>query len=651
MRMRIKLIVSFVATVIVPIIAISLVSISQTKKESLNRFLETSSNEIRQVENSFILFFEQTKKNARFLAQNRDVTNLSDDTTTYFDAPKPMTPATNGPQEAKIFELYESFGQTHEELLFVYLGTERGGFIQYPAEPLGNYDPRKRPWYQSVKKAPNDVIITDPYQGVTGQAMVSVATAIKRNGSLIGVQSLDVTLGTLTDIVSNIRLGETGYLLLLDAKGTVLADPKNKASNFKHIDDLDTPIFNAIKNAGSKPYLTIETGEKTVDAKIYRSDELGWQFVAVIDEEEILASSYNMSMSIAFIALIMLILFIIIAIVMANKIVEPIEMVSDGLKEIAQGEGNLSKRLKVISKDEIGELASWFNKFLDSINVLVKDIQNNAHTLNSAANKSQRSINDIRTLCHNQAEGSSKAANTTESVEHIAQEINHCCQQALDDISTADEHAKQGSDIIESTVSQVAKLNNSLAESATAMSHLETESQDITNILGVIRGIAEQTNLLALNAAIEAARAGEQGRGFAVVADEVRTLAQRSHDATQDIEKVLTKLIEQTRNVSEQMTASVSESETTITHSQSAQQAFSEIASVVSRIKNIVANVADQANQQGHASEQTREQIQAVDTSVRQVGEQADTLYSGAEQLVALAKDLNKLVGRFDVEH
>ena len=182
MKMRKKLIISFVITVIIPILAISVVSISQTKSDSLDKFLDASGNEIRQAEQSFVLFFEQMKKNARFLAESKAVQQVGQDTTTYFGAEKPMTPLQNGQTEANIFELYRAFGQTHEELLFVYLGTGSGGFIQYPAEPLGDYDPRKRPWYQNASKDPSKVILTEPYQGVTGQAMVSVATGIKRDG-------------------------------------------------------------------------------------------------------------------------------------------------------------------------------------------------------------------------------------------------------------------------------------------------------------------------------------------------------------------------------------------------------------------------------------------------------------------------------------
>lgn len=142
MKMRTKLIAGFAITVIVPILAIAMLALSQAKSDGFTRFLATTHAEIRQVEKGFNLFFQQVKHNADFLAQANVVKNVPTDVTTYMGAEKSMDPLAAVAGEADIFTLYETFGKTHQELLFVYLGTEQGGFIQYPAEPLGNYDPR-----------------------------------------------------------------------------------------------------------------------------------------------------------------------------------------------------------------------------------------------------------------------------------------------------------------------------------------------------------------------------------------------------------------------------------------------------------------------------------------------------------------------------
>ena len=265
MKMRTKLIAGFAITVIVPILAISILSLSQAKSDGFTRFLTTTHAEIRQVEKGFELFFQQVKHNADFLAQAQVVRNVPTDVTTYMGPEKSMSPLDAVPGEAGIFRLYETFCKTHNELLFVYLGTEQGGFIQYPAEPLGNYDPRQRPWYKLAQSARGKTVITEPYQGVTGQAMVSVAKAINNDmGQFVGVQSLDVTLATLTDIVSSIKIGNTGYLILVDGSGTVLADPRNADNNFKPISKLTSPIYQSLsKNLSSRSF-TIESQGKTL---------------------------------------------------------------------------------------------------------------------------------------------------------------------------------------------------------------------------------------------------------------------------------------------------------------------------------------------------------------------------------------------------
>ncbi|MGB0858624.1 MAG: methyl-accepting chemotaxis protein [Pseudoalteromonas spongiae] len=651
MKMRTKLIAGFAITVIVPILAIAMLALSQAKSDGFTRFLATTHAEIRQVEKGFNLFFQQVKHNADFLAQANVVKSVPTDVTTYMGAEKSMDPLAAVAGEADIFTLYETFGKTHQELLFVYLGTEQGGFIQYPAEPLGNYDPRQRPWYKLAQSARGKTVITEPYQGVTGQAMVSVAKAISNdNGQFVGVQSLDVTLATLTDIVSSINIGETGYLILVDGSGTVLADPKNADNNFKAISELSSPIYTSLADNLSSKSFTIETSNNTLEATTYFSDDLNWRFVAVIEQDEILQSASEMKVFIGIIALIMIALFVAFGVILANRIVYPIEKVSEGLKEIAQGEGDLSKRLDVIGNDEISQLAKWFNQFLSTINDLVKDINHKSQILNDAATVSGAKVTEIMNASHEQEGSSEEAAKGTATLADVAKQVSDDCTIAMSDIVQAENFADEGNNDVRLAVNEVTSLNDSLSESSQAMTQLEKESENITKILDVIRGIAEQTNLLALNAAIEAARAGEQGRGFAVVADEVRTLAKRSHESTEEIDKVLNSLIEQTRLMSDKMASSVTRSQDAIEKAEKAHNSFDDISSAVSKVKQLISQISDAAQSQYDAADEINRDITGISDSVKYTAGSADELAEGSQQLVALSEDLRSLVNRFHVK-
>ncbi len=650
MNMRTKLTLSFALTVIVPILAISILALSQIKTDSFKRFIDSTQSEVSQIENGFLLFFEQVKNNAHFLATADVVKKVPSDVTTYMGAEKSMLPLDAVPGEADIFKLYEAFGKTHEELLFVYLGTEQGGFIQYPAEPLGGYDPRKRPWYTMARGANGQTVVTDAYQGVTGQAMVSVAQAIyNQGGDFVGVQSLDVTLGTLTDIVANINIGETGYLVLVDGGGTILADPKNNENNFKNINEVDSPLYSQFTSQNRAESFSGEINGTTYEATSYFSEQLNWRFIAVIEQQEILQAADEMKLFIGLIALILISVFIIAGFGLANQIVRPIEKVSDGLREIAQGEGDLSKRLEVIGDDEISQLAKWFNQFLSTINNLVKEINNKALILNDAAAESGIKVKEIMQASHDQENASEMVAQGAAQLSGVAHQVSSDCQNALSDIEQARVCAEQGNSDVKLAVTEVSGLNESLKTSSSAMSQLEQESENITRILDVIRGIAEQTNLLALNAAIEAARAGEQGRGFAVVADEVRTLAKRSHDATEEIDKVLNNLISQTQSVSEKMISSVSHSQAAIEKAKKAHSSFDEINEAVKGVKLVITQISSAAADQNQETAKIDRDINDISSSVKETASSADELADGAEQLVVLSEGLRQLVARFDV--
>ena len=655
MKMQQKIILAIVVSVVIPTLLIAVLTISQTQKHSVNNFIRATQNEIRQVDIGFQLFFSQVKANTAFLAGDSTVNDIPEEINTYFEETRDMDPLAAHEKEARIFKLYEKFGQTHDELLYVYMGTESGGFIQYPAEPVGNYDPRQRPWYKKAILSPGNPVITDAYRGIAGGPMVSIAhTIVDAQNNLVGVQSVDVLLSTLTDILQSIKLGETGYLILVDENGVVLADPKTPSNNFQNIDEIKTPLFSMLSEKlgtqNSINFVSQHTNQNDLRATTFFSDELRWHFIAVIDNDEILKPAKSISMLTIVLSAAMAAVFVAIGWYMSKKLVEPIRMVSAGLQGIASGDADLTRRLSVTSNDETGELAVWFNQFLETIQRLVEDIIGESKKLAGKSEAISNNVHAIKEASHEQERALESASSETSGMAMSSQDVSANCRETLSIVSSAEESAADGADIVGNMVAEVERLSTIVEESSSAMQDLETESDNITKVLDVIRGIAEQTNLLALNAAIEAARAGEQGRGFAVVSDEVRTLAQRSQEATEEINGQLNKLIEKTRFVSGKMALSFEQSQQASSQSEKVSESFSSIRQAVEIIRGKLDEIAGAAENQRQGSQHIDQNIVAIGHSVTGIAGSSDELSDDASQLLQFSSELNGLVGKFKVK-
>lgn len=367
MSIRVKTALYFLFVVVFLTATLSYVVISRTLEKSNQEFVYHAQQKMNLVDGTYQAFFDNVINDVRYLAGNDLYEEIDGPLSTYLDpTPRPTDAQDVGGTEAEIERYYEEYAATRPHLRDIYLGTVDGGFVGLTDEPVGDYDPRIRPWYIAAMDSPGVPIITSAYLSAGTGSMVSVAMPVMRaDDSLLGVQSADVTLKQLTELVRSVRLGQTGYMMLIDEAGTILCDPNDEENLFRNIADIDDPLFKAL---ASSPLVSFEAerhGEMR-QVSTYVSGFSNWRFVTVIDTAEIVGRQGALIESILKLAALMALIFVVLGMHIAKQVSAPIVHVTESLRRIAEGNAGLTEDLKVRTSDEIGDLAMWFNKFLQS---------------------------------------------------------------------------------------------------------------------------------------------------------------------------------------------------------------------------------------------------------------------------------------------
>jgi methyl-accepting chemotaxis protein len=340
---------------------------------------------------------------------------------------------------------------------------------------------------------------------------------------------------------------------------------------------------------------------------------------------------------------------LVITLIVSRGIVNPIRQTNAMLQDIAEGEGDLTKRIAVNSRDEIGQLGNNFNRFVEKLQGIIGHIAASTDQLATSAEELSAVTEQTSAGVQQQSAETEQVATAMNEMDATVQEVARSAEEASNAAGEANSETENGNKVVKSTIDSIGALAREVEQSADVIEQLRGNSENISTVLDVIKGIAEQTNLLALNAAIEAARAGEQGRGFAVVADEVRTLAQRTQDSTTEIEELIEALQGGAQQAVDAMESSRGLATSTVEQAQQADAALDSISRAVGTILEMNTQIASAAEQQSSTSEEINRNISNIQGISEQTAAGAEQTASSSTELSRLGEELRSMVGQFKI--
>jgi methyl-accepting chemotaxis protein len=324
-----------------------------------------------------------------------------------------------------------------------------------------------------------------------------------------------------------------------------------------------------------------------------------------------------------------------------------LQQLTTALHGIAEGDGDLTQRLDASAKDELGDVARGFNSFIGKLQSLVGNIKGSTLTLATSAQKLSLVSEQTNTEVAKQQSQTDQLATAINEMVATVQEVARNTHQAAEAADKAQQESQSGQSVVNANINAMDTLAGEVEKASNVIHLLETDTAEIGGVLDVIRGIAEQTNLLALNAAIEAARAGEQGRGFAVVADEVRTLASRTQESTQEIQNMIERLQSRTRQAVEAMHGNQAQAQIGVERAGEVQTSLQTISATITEINELNIQIANAAEQQSQVAEDVNQSIRHISQSTQSTVGGSAQIANASENLTHLATQLKSLVEQF----
>jgi methyl-accepting chemotaxis protein len=509
------------------------------------------------------------------------------------------------------------------------------------------YDPRVRPWYKQAKDV-KVVDITDVYaDATTGNDVVSI---MKDMGN--GVALVDIELTILADSIKNVNYLNAAAVIT-DGKGKILA---SNAANLKVGSQLRDVGFSSIEGAViNQDHMMQEYSLNQVDQIAFsQTIELvngkKWHLLISVDKG-FAYSALDAALTKALAAsAVMITIAVILLLTLLQVLYRPILLLKEVVSDLSKGNGDLTRRLPVTSKDDLGEISSGINQFIANLQAMMIEVLQSSDLISSSVErlKAETDANSQILMAH-----TTETEQIVTAIEEMSATANDVARNGSETAAftqTTNEQALASKRVVAEATDTVAKLVREVENTARNITEIDRDTIDITNVLKVIGDIADQTNLLALNAAIEAARAGEQGRGFAVVADEVRALAARTQTSTAEIERTLAKLRKGSNSAIAAMEVTKSTCLKTAETTKMVASDLDAISISVNQINDLNTQIATAAEEQSSVSGEITRNMAAISEMASELSMNGQTSLKQTLNLAAANNQLRSVVGRFKLE-
>lgn len=491
-------------------------------------------------------------------------------------------------------------------------------------------------WFQTFIDSDSEYEIAIDIDKANGVASAFINYALKTNGQRTALAGVGLSLDAMSKLIASYTVGDTGIVYLVDDSGAIALHPDMSNRGKK---------LNARAFLNNPSELTIDGTE--VARLAVKLNSLDWYLVTEVPTSELYGAINSAVLVNVFIALVIIALGFVGMKFLSVKIFAPIDTITSAVTALNERDGDLTARLNIHEHNEVGVLAGQIDLFLEKLHAMFIQVSDSADNVKKIAANVYEQIELAQNYSSRQTDSTNSVAAAIEEMDLTVREISNSAQGASEVANTTEENVSSSVITINKAMHNMSELSDVMTKSVNSVNELSSSINSISSILDEIRGISEQTNLLALNAAIEAARAGEQGRGFAVVADEVRNLASRTNESTTEISKLMEVLNQRTSDTVSDIMRGNESTQVTSDFLASCVQALGNISAEISKLTEANTHVASATREQSAATGEISENISVISQTALETSRSMETSFSLVNELDGEAKSLNSTIGKF----